>query len=94
MYHEIYTIDMNKVIEDLIHEECFADVVKLEDIRRIEDVVRRKITFEVILSTDDKTAKTGSFRVLCQRIAQVFMKYLNDYNNSLDHIDIKFARKM
>lgn len=90
MYHKIDTIDMNKVIKDLIHEECFDDVVKLKDIIRTEDVVRRKITFEVILSTDDKTAKTGSFRVLCQRIAQVFMRYLDDYNNSLDHIDIKF----
>lgn len=92
MYYKMNAIKdaiiMDGVINDVIHEECFDDVVKLKDIRRTDDVVRRKITFEVILSTDDKTAKTGSFRVLCQRIAQVFRKYIGDYNI---FCDIKFV---
>ena len=81
-------VNYHKIIEDVLKEEDFNDVVRLVRIDTELDYYHQKDIIVVSLLTKNDIVKSGSFRVLLQRLSQVIGHYVPEHLQG--HFEIKY----
>ena len=81
-------VNYHKIIEDVLKEEDFNDVVRLVRIDTEPDYYRQKDIIVVSLLVKNDIVKSGSFRVILQRLSQVIGHYVPEHLQG--HFEIQY----